>query len=171
MSKQLSEKQVLKKLGIDNFRQLSKANVMQFASTLSDMDPEVAKKALEQFPDFAKTTKEVVTEQFETIKKALDSGDESMREVAKTYQMMLEALQKELDKETLTVEERREILDRMSEVIDKHAKKDSEHKAFLMKIARITGTCAVAAIAIVASVLGGNTNIQNAIDKTKDHNN
>lgn len=88
MGKQLSEKQVLKKLGIDNFRQLSKANVMQFASTLSNMDPDVAKKALEQFPDFAKTVKEVVSEQFETVKKALDSGDQSMREVAKTYQMM-----------------------------------------------------------------------------------
>lgn len=141
---------------------------MQFASTLSNMDPEVAKKALEQSPDFAKTVKEVVPEQFETVKKALDSGDQSMREVAKTYQMMLEALQKELDEETLSVQERREILNMMCKVIDKHSKKDSEHKAFLIKLAGITGTFAVAPIAIVASVLGGNTNIQNALGEIRD---
>lgn len=47
MSKQLTEAQVLEKLNIPDFRHLSKDNVMSFASMIQDMDPEVAKKALE----------------------------------------------------------------------------------------------------------------------------
>ena len=47
MSKQLTEAQVLEKLNITDFRHLSKDNVMSFASMIQDMDPEVAKKALE----------------------------------------------------------------------------------------------------------------------------
>ena len=48
MANQLTEQQVLNKLGIPDFRHLSKNNVMQFASILNEMDPAVAVKALEQ---------------------------------------------------------------------------------------------------------------------------
>lgn len=47
MNRTLNEKQVLKKLDIPDFRHLSKENVMKFATMLPHMDPEVAKKALE----------------------------------------------------------------------------------------------------------------------------
>lgn len=46
MKRTLSEQKVLKQLKIDNFRQLSKDTVMKFASSINQMDPEVAKKAL-----------------------------------------------------------------------------------------------------------------------------
>ena len=49
MANQLTEQQVLNKLGIPDFRHLSKNNVMQFASILNEMDPAVAVKALEQW--------------------------------------------------------------------------------------------------------------------------
>lgn len=60
MSKPLTEKQVLKKLGIPDFRHMTKAKVMQFATMLPYMDPEVAKMALEQFPEFAKRATEIL---------------------------------------------------------------------------------------------------------------
>ena len=59
MGRTLNEKRVLKKLGIDDFRHLTKDKVMEMASLLDKMDPEVAKKAIEQFPDFANTMREV----------------------------------------------------------------------------------------------------------------
>ena len=58
MKRTLSEQKVLKQLKIDNFRQLSKDTIMKFASSINQMDPEVAKKALEQFPEFATVVKE-----------------------------------------------------------------------------------------------------------------
>ena len=48
MKHRLSEKKVLKKLGIPDFRHMTKDKVMGFASMLNQMDPEVAKKALEK---------------------------------------------------------------------------------------------------------------------------
>ena len=60
MSRPLTEQQVLKKLKIEDFRHLTKDKVIAMASMLDKMDPEVAKKALEQFPDFANTMKEVL---------------------------------------------------------------------------------------------------------------
>lgn len=58
----MSEEKVLKKLDIADFRHLTKDKVIKMASMLDKMDPEVAKKALEQFPEFANTTKEMLTE-------------------------------------------------------------------------------------------------------------
>ena len=45
MARSLTEQKVLKKLGIDDFRHLTKDKVITMASMLDRMDPEVAKKA------------------------------------------------------------------------------------------------------------------------------
>lgn len=58
MVHQLSEQRVLKKLEIEDFRHLTKAKVIKLASMLDRVDTEVAKKALEQFPEFYNTSKE-----------------------------------------------------------------------------------------------------------------
>lgn len=55
----MNEQKVLKKLDIPDFRHLTKDKVIKMASMLDKMDPEVAKKAIEQFPEFANTTKEM----------------------------------------------------------------------------------------------------------------
>ena len=55
MSKTITEQKGLNKLDILDLRHITKDKVMGFESMLPDMDPEVAKKVLEQFPEFAKT--------------------------------------------------------------------------------------------------------------------
>ena len=52
MKRTISEQKVLKKLGISDFRHMTKDKIVTFASMLPYMDPEVAKKALDQFPSF-----------------------------------------------------------------------------------------------------------------------
>ncbi len=79
MAKLLSEEKVLKKLGIEDFRHLNKAKVINLASMLDKMDPEVAKKALEQFPEFAKTSKEMLVDYKETLNKGIESNDKSVQ--------------------------------------------------------------------------------------------
>lgn len=51
--KPLNEQKVLDKLGIDDFRHLSKEKVIEFVSLVPNMEPEVAKAAIEQFPEFS----------------------------------------------------------------------------------------------------------------------
>lgn len=43
MSKLMTEEKVLKKLGIDDFRHITKNKVIKMASMLDRVDPEVAK--------------------------------------------------------------------------------------------------------------------------------
>ena len=59
--KQLTEQEVLEILDIPDFRHMSKDKVMKFASELPNMDPQVAKTALLQFPEFAATTRDVMS--------------------------------------------------------------------------------------------------------------
>ena len=97
----MSEEKVLKKLDIADFRHLTKDKVIKMASMLDKMDPEVAKKALEQFPEFANTTKEMLTEYKVSLDKGLESNNESVKAVYDTYNAIITSLQKKLENENL----------------------------------------------------------------------
>ena len=94
MENSMTEQNVLKKLGINDFGQLKRENCMQFASILDKMEPEVAQKALEQFPEFAKTSKEILCGYREIIERGILSNDASMKAVYDAYNSIMDALQK-----------------------------------------------------------------------------
>ena len=159
MGRTLTEQQVLKKLKIEDFRHLTKDKVIAMASMLDKMDPEVAKKALEQFPDFAKTMKDVLTEYKENLDTLLQENGDSVKSYYESCNAILSTLQKELDREDLAFEDRKYIIDKMMEVNQMKGMKDTENKKFLATLAM----CGVAAVTVVAgtlaAVLGANTQI------------
>lgn len=157
MSTLLSEQQVLRKLGIKDFRNLTKTKVIHLASMLDKMDPEVAKKALEQFPEFAKTTSEMLHEYKDTLDKSFSSNDESIRTVYDAYNSIIASLQKELDKENIPFEERKYIIEQMKEIADKISDKDTENKRWLATMCAIAGIAITGLAAGLAAALGANT--------------
>ena len=159
MSKQLTEAQVLRKLNIPDFRHLSKDNVMAFASMIQDMDPEVAKKALEQFPNFAKSTVEALKDFKSVIDKSFDDDKESANQCYALYNRVQDALEKCLDNKDLSFEERKYYIEQMKEVAQMASAKDSEGKKFKWANIATYGTIFVAAIATMAALLGGNIDI------------
>nr|WP_303664663.1 hypothetical protein [Ruminococcus bromii] len=159
MGRSLTEQKVLKKLGIEDFRHLTKDKVIKMASMIDKMDPEVAKKALEQFPDFANTTKEMLVEYKNTLDKSLESNRESVQTFYNSCNSMIESLQKQLEDKNLTFEERKYIIDTMLEISKMMEAKDSENKKFLATMALIGATVVGTVTAILASTLGGNTEI------------
>lgn len=159
MSKMLTEQKVLKKLGIEDFRHLTKEKVIKMTTMLDRMDPEVAKKALEQFPDFSNTMKEILSDYKNTLDKAIDSNDESLKDCYKTYDAIITSCQKELDKEDLTFEQRKEILDQMIIVAEMKDAKDLQNKKFLAAMV-VAGFAAVGSVAAaLLTALGGSTDI------------
>lgn len=76
------------------------------ASMLDKMNPEVAKKAIEQFPNFSETVKEIVAEYKDYMNKALASNAESVDSCYETYDNIIKALQQLLDKDDLTFDEK-----------------------------------------------------------------
>ena len=166
MSKLLTEQKVLKKLDIVDFRHITKDKVITMASMLDKMEPEVAKKALEQFPEFATTAKEMLFEYKDTLDKCLESNNESTKLYYDSCNSIIETLQKQLEDENLSFEERKYIIDKMCEISKNVGEKDSENKKFIATLAVIGATAIGVATAVLASTLGGNTNIQtNDIDK------
>lgn len=159
MNRTLNEKQVLKKLDIPDFRHLSKENVMKFATMLPHMDPEVAKKALEQFPEFSKSTKGMLLDYKEILEKGLVSNDKSIMACYERGNAIIASLQKELDKDDLAFDQRKYIIDQMMQVSKMIHEKDSENKKFIAVLSMIAGTVVAAGIGALASTLGSNSHI------------
>jgi hypothetical protein len=155
MQRSLTETQVLKKLNIEDFRHLTKDKVISMATMLDKMDPEVAKKALEQFPEFASTMRQILSE----YKKSLDEGLKQNAEGVKSYYDTCDAIitscQRELDKEDLSFEERSFILEQMVLVAKMKGEKNTEDKKFIVMMS-VIGLAAVGLTAgAFVTALGG----------------
>lgn len=157
----LNEKQVLDKLGVTDFRHITKDKLITFASMLDKMDPEVAKKALEQFPKFANVSREVFCDYKKTIENILMVNDNSVKAYYDVCDTIISALKNESENDNLTFEEKQLIFEHMKEVADMIAKKDSENKKFYEKIALGAGTIIVVTIGVLSAILGGKMNILN----------
>ena len=99
------------------------------------MEPEVAKKALEQFPEFSDTVKTILLDYKELLNKAADSNNESLRASYKTYNSIILSLQTELEKDNISFDERKYIIEQMKDIANAVDKKDSENKKWLAKMA------------------------------------
>lgn len=154
LGKPLSENQVLKKLNITSFGQLKKDDLIKMESMFDKMDPEVAKKAIEQFPEFASTMKEMISEYKLILDESVQHNDKSVDAFYISCDAIISSLQNLLEKEELTFEEKKYIIEKMVEVNKIKGDKDSENKKFLFAIASL-GTVAVAAVSGgLASILG-----------------
>lgn len=159
MAKLMNEKQVLKKLDIPDFRHITKDHVITLTSMLDKVDPEVAKKALEQFPEFASLAKEMVVEQKRIIDKAFEENAKGVEAYYAACKQILDALEKQLDKDDLTSEERSEIIDNMLAVAENMSRKDAENKKFHLDAIKYFGGFAAVVGVVAVAVLGGNTKI------------
>lgn len=79
----LTERQVLDQLGIPDFRHLSKDKIMTFFSMLPNMNPDVAQKAIEQFPVYADVVKEVVGDFMEIVNTVLTKMPKIIKHIMK----------------------------------------------------------------------------------------
>lgn len=96
----------------------------------------------------------------ETLDKGLELNKESVQAYYASCNTIIESLQKQLEDEKLSFDERKYIIDRMFEISKIMGEKDSENKKFLATFALIGATAACMAMAVLASAIGGNTQIE-----------
>jgi hypothetical protein len=154
MSEALSEKKVLKKLGIKDFRHLTKEKFLEMASMLDKMDPEVAKKALDQFPEFSTVAKEVLAKQKATLEKGLEENSKSVKKYYDSCNTIIKSLQKQLENENLSFEEKKYFIDRMMEIEKRMGEKDKENKGFLFAMGSLGAAAVVLVVKTAAAALG-----------------
>jgi len=159
MSRTMNEVQVLKKLGIDDFRHLTKDKVISMATMLDRMDPEVAKKVLEQFPDFANTMKQVFTELRQSLDESVRMGHEASKSYYYTCDAIIQSCQKMLDKEDLDFDSRTYILDKMLLVAELKSDQNAKDKQFTMAMSALKTVSSVVLAFAMAAALGGNVKI------------
>lgn len=156
----MTEQKVLKKLQIEDFRHLTKDKVISMATMLDKMDPEVAKKALEQFPNFSSTMKEILSEYKQSLDKALESNNESVKSYYDTCDVLIASCQNILEQDNLSFEQKKEVIDIMIDITKMKGDKDSENKKFIISMA-VTGCVALGSVALaLLAALGGNSNVE-----------
>ena len=173
MDRPYTEIQVLKKLDIPDFRHLTKYKVIAFATMIPGMEPEVAKKALEQFPNFVSTSLEIMKE-YRGILQQLMNDDRDGAEICyDMYNRVMNSLECILENDNLTFKEKTYILEQMREVADEISKKDSEKSANRIKLIGIVSGVVAGVITVLGTAIGVNlTSKQNNIpgdDEEENH--
>ena len=156
MSRTLSEEKALKKLGIPDFRHLSKEKAIQLVSMLDRVDPEVAKKALEQYPQSAKVGIQTLVDWKETVGKALVENGKMSTDMMREFDAVLSTLRTLSEDSSLDETSRLQAASLMIEVVRLVNEADKRNKDFILNVLKITGTVSLGVLTIAAAVLGVN---------------
>lgn len=154
MERTLPEQKVLKQLDITDFRHMTKDKVVAFASILPRMEPEIAEKALEQFPQYAQMTTEIVKTYKGIIDEMLAANKADVQNFYDACNIILTSLQRQLDKEGLSDEAREAINEKMITVARMIGNKISENKQFWKDILSIAGKVLGGITILAASAIG-----------------
>lgn len=151
--KPLNKEEALKKLGVESFEELPEGKVKKFIKLLPKMDPEVAKAALAQVPEFAKTAREVIVSFKEVTLKGLQINADNSKSFNESCDTIINALTEELKNENLTQEQKNEIANQIIELLKLKDKRHKEDKEYVMNIVKTVGDVAVKVLGIVAVVI------------------
>lgn len=133
---------------------MTKDKIVAFASELPNMDPQVAIEAIRQFPEFAKTSLQLVEALQGSVSEILDNAKDSQRPVYEQCSVLLDSLRTKLVQPHLSMEDHDHIVDQIMQVIELMRDMDREHKQFLLNIAHTVGGVVLGAATIAATVLG-----------------
>lgn len=167
----ISEKKALKRLGITDFRHMTKDKIVPFLTMAPHMDPEVAKAAIAQFPEFKDMAVEMTNALKDIVNKAFDSEKESQKYFYESCNGMLATLGEQLKDENIDAQERAQIRDNMMQIIAWISQKDSEHKQFIMNVIKTVtgGFSIVAGIAAVALGSKADLKLPEFLNKSSDN--
>ena len=154
MERTLTEQKVLKQLDITDFSHMTKDKVVEFASLLPRMAPEVAEKALAQFPEYARMATEMVKTYKGIIDEMLAANKADVQNFYDFCNSILTSLQKQLDVEGLSEEARDAINEKMITVARMISDKISENKQFWKDVLGIAGKVLGGIALLAGSVLG-----------------
>ena len=149
----LTADQVKDYLNIPDFRHITRDKLIEFVSTIPDMDKEVAIKAIEQFPEFTGYAKVLVSHYKLMCDAILKENGSSVQAAMAGYKQTLDVLS-DLAKEDLSPADKRFFAERMVEVADKMAALDTSNKSFLSGVVKYITGFAGGTLIICATILG-----------------
>lgn len=149
--KLLSADEVKAKLGIDDFRSIKKDHLIEFVSSIPDMDKEVAMKCIEQFPNFKDSADYIVGNFYELCTSMVqEDGKDSIESCKET----IEDLRNLLKNDSISEEMQKFIIEKIVDISNLMASMDNDKRHFKENILKIAGIIASVAIATGGAILG-----------------
>ena len=153
------EKDVLALMNKDNFRGISKENVMQLVTILDKVDPEVAKSLIAQMPEAVKGIFESEKLYADILKEGIESSERNTISCFQTEDEIIKTLQKEIDKEGVSFEEKQYYFEKMEEAAKRKECKDAEQKNVIIKFLGYGGTALFFGVVTIAGLFLGKTEL------------
>ncbi|WEH18148.1 hypothetical protein [Streptomyces sp. VNUA24] len=151
----MDEAVVKRKLGISNWRNLSKDKVLNFVASMPEMPTKVRLKIIEQFPAFKDLGKDNIDAVKEAHKSTLAANENSQNHFFKASQDQRDALRADLGRDDLSWVQRESLHDRYDENVRRVGEKDRENKHFLWAGMGAVAAVGVAALALSVVFVGG----------------
>ncbi|MEU0028528.1 hypothetical protein [Streptomyces sp. NPDC006335] len=151
----MNEAALKRKLGIPDWRNLSKDKVLKFAAAMPEMATEVRLKLIEQFPAFKDLAKADIDAVTEAHKSTLAANENSQNHFYQASQDQRDALRADLGRDDLSWEQREALHDRLDQNVRRVSEKDSESKQFLGAGMRVVAAAGAAALALSVVYVGG----------------
>lgn len=150
----LTEKEVLQKLDIPNFRHMSKDKVMTFCSLLPNMDNGVIRSAFEKFPDFVKMACEVMSCYKQMVTSVVKKNSDNLKSFNEMSDQIITTLNALVQQKRIKRKERKYIIDSMMQLLQMKADADAKNKEWLSKLVTVISSVATSIVAIAAAILG-----------------
>ncbi len=156
-----TEQEVKDYLGIQDFRNVKKDQVIKLVSALGNINPTVAVKCIEQFPEFAKSATLMIQTMSTTCEKAFSAGNEETRQILEIYKPMMDKLSEQFARDDFS-ETEKEILSRTivnlgNQLVSIREAGAQERVAIIDRIKNV----AISAIAVCGAILGTGYVIKN----------
>lgn len=155
----MTEKQLLKKLDIPDWRHLSKDKVAMFASNINILDPEVARAVLAQIPKFSETSLELVQGMQDSFKTSISTVKEIDTIALQDIQTLAERLEEQLP--TASDELKPQYIDAIIKLASMEKDISESHKKFQIISFRNLAILGGGVILGIAASLGVSTSLRN----------
>lgn len=159
------DKRALDLMRKDNFRGISKDNVLQLISILDKVNPEVAKDLIAQMPEAIrgvieseKTYANLLTTGIESIKSSTESCSE-------TEDSIIQSLREQAEKDNTSFEEKKFYYEKMAEAAERKEMKDTENKKVILTILRHGREVLTLGLCVTACIFIGRADIKFPVPK------
>lgn len=153
------EQYVLDVFKKQDFRHVSKNDIVGYVSMLQEVRPEVASEIVKQYPQIVTQISCMLKENQKSIDKVIDNNNKSLDNFYALCADVQADLSKCLDKD-ISAEEREKILEREMEIVRMANKKDTESRDDNWKLLSLGSFVTILAIGVGAVALSGKFNIK-----------
>lgn len=150
------EKAFLSYYGYDDGRNIKMKDMVGMFSALNELEPEVAMKAIEQFPEMAKTTVTMAKQFCEVSLDALKKHQESSKDTLLFLRERATFIENLVNAGIANEEDRRYFIDKLMELSQMAVEVHKSDQNFILKFISENGVYVLGMVALTAITLGVN---------------